>query len=206
MPHWLDFLFPPRVDEKALRDISPDEFLAHIAPRLAPMTRPGTIVLLSFSDTLVRAAIHEAKYHGSEHAFTLLSLTLADYLQDFDDDNYGHRKSIILVPVPLGKERRKERGYNQAEEVAKRAARELDIVVDASLLERTRETSTQVSLDRDARERNMRGAFKTTRPADPARTYILVDDVLTTGATLQAAVGALHEAGAENIIPLALAH
>jgi len=52
----------------------------------------------------------------------------------------------------------------------------------------------------------MRGAFRATRHASPTSTYILVDDVLTTGATLQAAIDALKESGAENIIPLALAH
>jgi len=207
--HWLDFLFPPRVDESILRDISVDDFLALVAPRLVPETRPGTVALLPFSDPRVRAVIHEAKYRGTEHAFQLLAAALAEYLRDADD--VGFRKShICLVPVPLGKERRKERGFNQAEEIAKRAAQELDIIVDASMLERTRETISQISLAREKREENMRGAFRVAQDAahsiNPSLTYIIIDDVLTTGATLQAAIDALKDAGAEHIIPIALAH
>ena len=206
---FFDFLFPPRVDEIALRDVSDDGFLALMRPRLVPETRPGTVALFPFDDACVRAAIHEAKYHGSERAFRLLGSALADYLRDCDD--VGHRKSHI-VPVPLGKERFKERGFNQAEEVAKRAVRELEIKIDTSLLIRTRETVSQVSLAREKREENMRGAFIVTPKLeergriDPSYTYILIDDVLTTGATLQAAIDALKEAGATHIIPLALAH
>lgn len=199
-----DFLFPTRVDELALRNISNDAFLALMRPRLVPETRPGTIALFPFSLAPVRSAIHEAKYHGGERAFRLLGSALADYLRDADD--VGHRKFIILVPVPLGKERLKERGFNQAEEVAKRAMRELEMKIEDDLLIRTRETISQVSLAREKREENMRGAFRATRRADPARTYIVIDDVITTGATLQAAISALKEAGALHIIPLAIAH
>ncbi|MDD2657500.1 MAG: phosphoribosyltransferase family protein [Candidatus Pacebacteria bacterium] len=205
MFHFFDFLFPPRADERIVRDVSVDDMLALEVPRLVPATRPLTVGLLPFSSTSVRSAIHEAKYHGSEHAFTLLSSALADYLRDCDD--VGPRRSYIsLVPVPLGRERRKERGFNQVQEIAQRAARELDIRVDATLLVRVRETVSQVSLPREAREENMRGAFSAAHPADPAHTYIVIDDVITTGATLQAAVDALKEAGAEHIIPLALAY
>ena len=202
MARFFDLLFPPRVDEAVLRDISTDDFLVHVTPRLVPATRPGTTVLLPFDAPLVRAAIHEAKYHGNVHAFALLAAALADYLLEADD----RVRKPFIVPVPLGKARRKERGLNQVEEIARRAAKELGVTVDATLLMRTRETVPQVSLPRAAREENMRGAIGSQHSADPARTYILIDDVITTGATLQAAIDALRDAGAEHIIPLALAH
>lgn len=209
MMRFLDVLFPPRVDEIAVRETSVDAFLALMAPRLVPETRPETVALLSFADERVRAAIHEAKYHGNGRAFELLAAALADYLRDADD---GYRKPL-LIPVPLGAARRKERGFNQVEEIARRAADELGIPIDATLLLRTRETASQVSLQRRERERNMRGAFTASprlRGASAAelskQTYIVIDDVITTGATLQSAVDTLADAGAEHIVPIALAH
>jgi ComF family protein len=206
MMRLFDFLFPPRVDELALRDVSLDDFLSLMTPQLVSQTHPETVALLPFNDARVRAAIHEAKYRGNTPAFELLAAALAEYLRDADDLS---RKTFI-VPIPLGKERYRERGFNQVHEVLLRALRSLGeeggIEIDATLLKRTHETASQVSLPRREREENMRGAFGAARPADPAYTYIIIDDVITTGATLQAAIDALATAGAEHIIPLALAH
>ncbi len=210
-----DCLFPPRVDEVILREVSIDDFLKIISPRLVPETRPGTVALFPFSDSRVRAAIHEAKYHGSDHAFKLLGSALSDYLRDCDDS--GQRASNIkLIPIPLGKKRRADRGFNQVEEVAKQATKELSIEMTTNILTdlllRKRETKSQVSLQRNKREKNMHGAFyiPLTLQAyvknNPAHIYIILDDVLTTGATLQAAIDTLQKAGATHIIPLAFAH
>ncbi|MFI5260517.1 MAG: ComF family protein [Candidatus Paceibacteria bacterium] len=198
-----DILFPPRADGLALRGLSDDDFLSLLQVRLVSGTRPGTVVLLPFHAVPVRAAIHEAKYHGSGRAIQLLALALAEYLGSANDD---FRRPAI-VPIPLGELRRKERGFNQAEEVARQAVKHLSgFTVETSILKRTRETVSQVSLPRHKREENMRGAFSASPDLDPARTYIVVDDVLTTGATLQAAIDALQAAGAVHIVPIALAH
>lgn len=209
MLHPFDLLFPPRVDEVTLRNVSAEDFLALMTPSLVSETRPETVVLLPFGQPVVRAALHEAKYHGSRRAFTLLAQVLAEHLRDTDD--VGRTTShIYLVPVPLGHKRQKERGFNQVEEVVRRALRILgedgEKFSVALLLERVRETASQVSLPREKREENMRNAFRTRQKVDPAATYIIIDDVLTTGATLQAAVDAFKDTGATQIIPLALAH
>jgi ComF family protein len=207
MMNLFDLMFPPREDEVTLRNLSSDEFLALMAPRLVPETRPGTVALFQFSNPNIRAIIHEAKYHGNKRAFRLLGFALADYLRDID--NFSTRfHLVLLVPVPLGKGRLRERGFNQVEEITSRALRSLcdNFILNTDLLERVKETQTQISLERRRREENMRGVFKASRHADPACTYIVIDDVITTGATLQAAIDALLEAGAKNIIPLALAH
>ena len=213
---WLDFLFPLRADEHMVRDISEDDFLALVVPRIVPATRPGTVALLPFHDPRVRALIHEAKYRGNTRAHTLLGSALAEYLRDADDlpktrfnlENSDLRLNLVLVPIPLGKERLKERGFNQVEEIACRALRSLGdhFILNIDLLKRVKETQSQVSLERRRREKNMHNAFGTTNSIDPSHTYVILDDVLTTGATLQAAIDALKKAGAEHIIPLALAH
>lgn len=207
--HLLDLIFPPREDESVIRDLSPSAFAALLSPALVPATRPAAIGLLPFRAPPVRAAVHEAKYHGTERAFTLLAAALADFLPEYLADRSTGR--VALVPIPLGRTRLKERGYNQVEEVAKRAVRivrEPAVALSPALLSRVRETPTQVSLARKEREENMRGAFVATRPAAPADLYIVLDDVLTTGATLSAGIEALAEAGLdrEQILPLALAH
>jgi ComF family protein len=211
----LDLLFPVRADEKTLRGISSEAFCARLTPYEVPAMRPAAVGLALYSDPLVRAAIHEAKYHGSRHAFNLLAALLADflpeYLADSLDTQVGRTRSYVVIPVPLGKARRRERGYNQVEEVARRALSLLGdahITLDTTLIARTRETKTQVSLPRNDRERNMKGAFKAMRAPEAHTSYIILDDVLTTGATLGECVEALATAGAsrEHILPLALAY
>ena len=220
MRRLLDILFPPRADGLLLRDVTPNDFCGKCAPQLVGATRPATATLFSYADPVARAAIHEAKYHGSEHAFSLLAAALADFLPDYLAEhgafsNVGRTTSYIsIVPVPLGAARRKERGFNQVEEVARRALCSLgeenviNILLDASLLARVRETPSQVSLERAAREKNMRDAFGVAHSPDPARLYIILDDVLTTGATLQACLDALVAAGIprDHLLPIALAH
>ncbi len=202
MWRFFDFLFPPRADETLVRGIGVDELLSLLTPTFVAKTNPPTLFLLPFHDQRVRALLHEAKYHGSTHAFQLLGAILSEYLRDSDET----MMRPILVPVPLGKKRFLERQYNQTEEIAVRASKEVGIAVRSDMLFRTRDTASQISLPRHLRFENMRGAFRTSSTLDPSFLYIVLDDVTTTGATMQAAIDALAEAGAKHILPLALAH
>jgi ComF family protein len=108
----------------------------------------------------------------------------------------------LLLPVPLSRERLRERGYNQAWELARRLARRLGLEADAHLLQRSRDTAHQIGMSREQREVNLRDAFWV-EPARRARLLgrevVLVDDVLTTGATAHAAALALTRAGAASV-------
>ena len=112
----------------------------------------------------------------------------------------------IVVPVPLHRDRRRERGYNQAELVAKPLARKLGLPYRAVLLTRTKPRPDKHILSLEERWESVRGAFAT-RPASKVDNLrvLLVDDVMTTGATLDACAKALRGAGAKSVIGLTVA-
>jgi competence protein ComFC len=110
-----------------------------------------------------------------------------------------------VVPVPLGRRREKQRGYNQVTLIAEALGAQLEMPVLPRALFRIRETDSQVGLDPAQRQKNVAGAFS----ADPAQvrghTPLLVDDVFTTGATLAACARALRQAGALQVFGLTVA-
>jgi ComF family protein len=111
-----------------------------------------------------------------------------------------------LVPIPLHPGRRSERGFNQAELLADACAAAWHLPVLRRAIRRVRATPPQTALDAAARRRNVAGAFAVVRPGEVAgRQLLLVDDVLTTGATAGAAAQALLDAGARAVGVLVLA-
>lgn len=104
-----------------------------------------------------------------------------------------------LVPLPLHRRRLRERGYDQALELARPLARALALPLRPDLLHRVRETAPQSRLDAAARRKNLRGAFAATSAAPSFAHVALIDDVMTTGATLHAAAEALRRAGVARV-------
>lgn len=106
---------------------------------------------------------------------------------------------LALVPVPLHRARLRERGYDQALELARPLARRLQLPLLADGLQRKRCTAPQSRLDAAQRQRNLQGAFTVTPGTQWPAHVALVDDVMTTGATLQAAAIALRRAGVSRV-------
>jgi ComF family protein len=110
----------------------------------------------------------------------------------------GAERPGLIVPVPLHPRRLRERGYNQALELAREVSASLAIPIDATACVRAAHTSAQVGLDDHERRRNVRGAFAVARPPSAPHVAIL-DDVVTTGSTVAELAGVLLAAGVERV-------
>jgi len=149
----------------------------------------------------VREAIIGFKYRDQYYQRS----RLVGWLTEVFDDHARAGRWDALVPVPLYHRRRRERGFNQAAEIASGlAARRKIPVLDC--LYRYRETVSQTKLERTARWENMTGAFQMKRRFDVrGRNLLVIDDVFTTGATVNACAQALAQAGAGELAVLTVA-
>lgn len=147
----------------------------------------------------IRKALHAFKYDGrTELANPLAELMVAVW-------GNGLFPADCVVPVPLHSRRIQERGYNQATLLADVFAQETGLPVLPDALYRSRMTESQTSLGAHARRRNVDGAF-TARPSFVrGRSILLVDDVCTTGSTLQACADALRNGGASKVYAITVA-
>ena len=110
----------------------------------------------------------------------------------------------VVLPVPLGLQRLRQRGYNQAQLLASALARKTGIPAAARLLTKPAETPTQSTLSRGSRSANVRDAFRASPGAD-GKSILLVDDICTTGETLRACARELLAAGAARVCAVTVA-
>jgi ComF family protein len=111
----------------------------------------------------------------------------------------------VVVPVPLHWRRRWQRGYNQSEALARGLSTVLGLPLRPGWLRRTRHTPPQTAQEVAGRLDNVKNAFRSARPSGRTGTILLVDDVLTTGATAHEAARALRDGGASRVVVAALA-
>ena len=152
-----------------------------------------------YFEGVLREALHQLKYRGRTVLAEPLGGLMAAYWMQ-------HPLSAdVVVPVPLHAARLRERGYNQAALLARVMARRIGLPLDERTLVRQRATASQVDLDASQRKENVRGAFSCFDRTLAGRRVLLVDDVCTTGATLEACAVALYEGGARSVQALTLA-
>ena len=145
---------------------------------------------------VVRFIILQFKYNRQLH----LRHPVAEWLEEaMRDARLRDRNFDCVVPVPLHPARSRERGFNQAELLAKILGQKINLIVSRAL-ERTRYTTTQTAFDRIERMENLRGAFRLRKRIDMRGLQVLlVDDILTTGSTLSECARVLREAGALSV-------
>lgn len=135
--------------------------------------------------------------NGERHLAYFFAERMAEILQMQNLE----KENALIVAVPLTEDRELERGYNQAEELAKIVGERLNVAFDREILLKTRDTSAQKKLSRTERQENVKGAYHVRkRKAVHDKTVILVDDIMTTGATGSECARVLKNAGAKEVI------
>lgn len=169
---------------------------------LDPVFREGrTAILLQGSG---RSLIHALKYHGGLHVLedVVTAMRRAPGYADWV-------RGAVLVPVPLHPRKKRERRFNQSLLLAECAAQAADGQAEVrELLLRVVDTQTQTHFDREARRENLKNAFALAPGAtlNPARRYLLIDDVFTTGSTLNTCAAVLRRGGALRLDVITFGH
>ena len=147
----------------------------------------------------VAAGIKQLKYHQN--------LALSRYFGKEMAELYRGLcwESDLLIPVPLSKERKRERGFNQSEWIAHALGKEISVPVSETSLFKIRHTETQVHLSGDDRRKNLKGVFLAEPVLVRGKSLLLIDDVMTTGTTFNECAAALLEAGAREVRCLSIA-
>ena len=147
----------------------------------------GQLVACVSYQGILRSSLHRYKFGGRSDLHTSFAMMMCAQLLSFGCTDFD-----VVVPTPLSKERLRERGFNQAELIAKDIAKQFHAPCVSNALKKCRDTERQSELDMHQRDRNVRGAFALSSPdAVRGKKVLLVDDIFTTGATMREAAKTL---------------
>ncbi len=167
--------------------------------------------LFQYKNRFVRKAIWEIKYRKNKIILEKFSKPLYEFIiEEISDEMlFGNFRNPVIIPIPSSKKRRNERGFNQAELIAKKIF-EMDSGTNFSLetvwLSKIKDTPHQSELkNRSDRLKNLIDAFDAKEKVS-GKNIILIDDVITTGTTMSEAIKALKKSGAKNVLGFSIAH
>ncbi len=189
----IDLIIPPRPSELLVRELT--------VPQLQALEQGDA---LPYHDPRVTALVWELKYYANRRAAVLAGALLGEKLLGVVAEELG---TPLLVPIPMHHSRRRERGHNQTEVLCRAAMNRLGAAVEYKprALARMRATPTQQGLARSVRLKNVANSMQADKALVHDRVCIVVDDVSTTGATLEEAKRALRIAGARVVHGVVLA-
>lgn len=148
----------------------------------------------------VAASVYQFKYHNRRSYAKCYAQEMAR-LYSKQIKRWGIQ---IILPIPVSAERKRERGYNQAECLAKELGAVLRIPVEEKILIRVKRTLPQKKLDPKVRAKNLKGAFRVRKNLKNVGSILLVDDIYTTGSTIDEAAKTLKEAGVRQVYFMAI--
>ena len=203
----VDLIIPTSEAEKRLRNLTDDE-LSETLPRLWP--DKDVLSTFVYRKSLCSKLVWAIKFRRHKRFIKFAGRILADSLLEEISERFcfARPKPIVIIPMPSSKTRRRERGFNQCELLAKEIARHLPVKIETEFLFKKDETKHQSRLpNRAARLRNLQNSFWVEAKKYSAEAfYVLLDDVMTTGATLAEAESTLKKAGVKEVLKLTLAH
>ena len=153
-------------------------------------------------DDVIKKLIKNLKYHNQKQLAKVMALIMHEYIKELNLN-----KEYVLLPVPIHKNRLKERKYNHMEICANEIFKLSGYKVNKNLLIRIKDTQNQYKLHRDERIKNIKGAFELSKTEFPDKTlnYLIIDDITSTGATLEEIIKLLKSNGYNNLTALTLA-
>ncbi len=190
----LDFFFPLSKEAEALRALSPEEAYEKL-PRTTEKSLPFVTSLFSYKDPLVKELVLSVKNKKNKHAFECAAYALSKNVPE----------KSILVPIPISRKRRNERGYNQCELLIDEMMKLGNFENNFNLLVRAKDRGEQKTKNREERLISTTNIF-TVNFVPMTLPIVIIDDVCTTGSTLKEAREALLSAGYSDVRALTLAH
>ncbi len=207
----LNLLFPKDIDASKIEDMPEIDILNEI-PKADDIKNDKYKALFQYKNKLSRKTIGAIKYSRNQKIIEKFSSLLYEFILEnvADEIAFSNFNNPLLIPIPMHKNNLKERGYNQSELIAKEIfkideGKNFEISFDALL--KIKETLHQSKLkNRNRRLKNLKDCFYANKELVKNRNIILIDDVITTGATMNEASKALYEAGAKKVIGFSLTH
>ena len=182
-------------------------------PKAERETERGIMACFDYRDPLIKKAIWNLKYYHRSHlGQTLGKLLYESFVEDISDMRiYASGQAILVIPVPLSPMRKKTRGYNQAERIARGfcdcGGREV-LELKNNIIIKKIDTLPQAKITNRARRlKNIKGVFEIkNKESVKGRTIIVIDDVTTTGGTITEIMNMLKKSGAKKVVGFAVAH
>lgn len=201
----LDILFPPDESLVSISDASAED----LASSLPKSQEIGSLnfALFAYSDERVKNLVWEIKYYKNLEITETVGKILAKKIENYFENT---EQEILVIPVPQTDKRQKERGFNHTELIAKSVCKNLSkkFVLDSNLISKVRNTPKQSSLEnRKERLDNLVGAFELKMHEQiSGKEVVIIDDVITTGATVGEMRKLLVSAGINKVVAFAIAH
>lgn len=206
----LDVITPPNKDYKEISSLSPQEFIEKTAK--SENFNTECLSFFSYKDKIVKKAIWLLKYKKHKDIGILLGKACSPFFEEKLENwlTFENFEKPILIPIPLSKNKLKERGFNQCEIILEEITKNLipeSFEYKTNILLKTKDTLNQAQTkNKKERLKNLKNCFSINEKLIKGRNIVIFDDVITTGATTEEAKRLIQKADAKNIKIISVAH